>query len=131
MSEVQRYEQDFPDGDDFFRMVDYGVHAAVVAKLDAVAAALAPCGTRYLDPPDGGDVQLSEQVARLVSERDALARDMQGVRAVQSYMRAKGHSTHWDTFSYLYFAGGLPELGADSLPALGLALIQGGHVDGE
>ncbi len=27
-----------------------------------------PVGVRYMDPPDGGDVTLAEQVARLVAE---------------------------------------------------------------
>ena len=43
------------------------VREELLDKIDAVLDAL-PKGARYLDPPDGGDVPIAEQVRRMASE---------------------------------------------------------------
>lgn len=79
-----------------------------------------------------------EQRAKLQAERDALARDMQGVRAVQRWMQQRPF-THYVAFNEQEFESTEAHkfqneqrnVGADSLPALGHQLIAGGHVDAE
>jgi hypothetical protein len=72
------------------------------------------------------------------AERDALARDMQGVRAATAWANARPNrriqcddvdacAMEWTARADDY----VTLFSADSLPALGLALIQGGHVDAE
>lgn len=39
-------------------------------QLDAVSAAI--CSSRWMDPPDGGDVSLAEQVRRMADENKRL-----------------------------------------------------------
>lgn len=42
----------------------------LMGELNAVSAAIGDC--RYMDPPDGGDVTLGEQVNRMRTDRDQL-----------------------------------------------------------
>ena len=65
------------------------------------------------------------------AERDALARDMQGVRAIQGWIEYGG-IVDSDAESYLALDGMRTVIvRADSLPALGQRLLDGGYVDGE
>lgn len=54
-------------------------------ELDLVSAVLATTGARYLDPPDGGDVPLHEQVSRVVSEAKRLTDTLTLIRDVTYY----------------------------------------------
>lgn len=88
--------------------------AAVVAERDRFRDLLA-------------DQSESCVIAR--AERDALARDMQGVRAIQGWIEYGG-IVDSDAESYLALDGMRTVIvRADSLPALGRQLLEGGHVD--
>lgn len=61
---------------------------ALRAEVDAIARAMQPVGVRYMDPPDGGDVTLVEQVSRLVAEVERLRPVVEAVRVVRDEHRS-------------------------------------------
>lgn len=60
----------------------------------AVGDAVAPLGNRYLDPPDGGSVDLPEFIARAVADLLRVERERDEARAALSEVAPAIHATH-------------------------------------
>ena len=66
-----------------------GAHAQGLRdEIARVASALASTGARYLDPPDGGDVPIDEQVRRMAADAQSLRDEIHDYDMLREKMAA-------------------------------------------